>query len=507
MVKFLGIDDNCIQRKVSVYCTCNGIKWIRLEKNDAIHFLVKNLSPGRNNSCYGAVVYKFGSDESFEESMPLIIPEPFPGFEILPAVSGFSVKLPQYNGLVELSIRDIMSSSPKTFNSHTYVTGLLMGTTYEICLKLLDECSANDLPEKCTIATTLEDIPSAPIKIELKTNQESPKYKLTWDAPINSGKILAYSILLNGTCPAVRVDWCNETIGTQQHHNTTKKTFELVLEPFCEYVAEVSALNSKGAGPVIASKPIKTQMKSSKISGNIAIEPTANSISVLITPNCPYEGPINYKICLRASNPQKNDCTQHEHNERNRNIEEKFTYLTPAQEYDVCISDVCKSTVTSQILPEEAPEIILIRSSESELVFDVHQPDKSYPFKNEKLVYTFKVDYTYNQSDPNCKDIIMKQSKTEQRKSSEKKFQWTLTGLKPNMKATIKTQVGNMKGNGPEKRWPNEFITFPASDTTLKNIHPEFSLTNGNNDITIDLMPVCPSQGMLTCHDNFYPLI
>ena len=107
------------------------------------------------------------------------------------------------------------------------------------------------------------------------------------------------------------------------------------------------------------------------------------------------------------------------------------------------------------------------------------------------------MEYVYSQTDESCNDAVILQHRTEQVNCSDTKFEWPLRGLKPNMKARIKTQVKNSAGDGPENSWSGWFGTLHASDKTLSNIKSEFSLTSAIDFITVDLKPMCPYQGLL----------
>jgi len=90
-----------------------------------------------------------------------------------------------------------------SFLSNTTLENLKMGTDYQICLGINDICGNQNDNSQCTIHTTLEDFPSEPKDANLENYTESPtrvkKLRLTWSAPIDSGKILNYIINIKST--------------------------------------------------------------------------------------------------------------------------------------------------------------------------------------------------------------------------------------------------------------------------------------------------------------------
>ncbi len=518
----IGLDEKCEQSEIAYVVSCNQediLSNYLTNRNTTSAVTVESLFPGKKYNCSGTITYTNFANITINSTGVQIETKKF-DFNVTPKTFQIDIhfdnsrnwNLTFYYKSQSASYRQV--SINKTLASELTIDNLDMATNYTICLALEHILKCPDLEsecQKCENTQTNEAKPFPPSNIQI-TETQNKKLKVMWEKPQTpSGVIVSYHIVIEGHCIASDPKACSTSgaacqAGTSKQENVGPDIYNYFydVQPYWSYQVFVSATNSQGDGENIAGKINTT---SELHYPTIQMKTDKKKLTIFLTPRCPYTGPATFKVSVKGTDPFYSDSkTVKYDSERFLNMERPIVFdnLTPAKEYQVCISALppspppeCSSTTTIQIPPEGYPYLTESFTDTITIKLRINRPENAHPLKNELLTYYFKMAPQCQYYDGKCSYYSCTEEEIwKQKKSGKPWFDFVASELKPYWMYKFQLMLGNKAGNGTWSHWTNWFNTTQITD---QNLLPKtiFSPSSSDNSIGIHLHPMCPYMGKL----------
>jgi hypothetical protein len=483
---------------------------------------VMSLLPGKKYECEGKLAYNNYENVIINRTKVQIKTKKF-DFNLIPEVFQIDIKFDNSrNWNLKFYYKNLAASYKqvtinKALASELTISDLEMATNYTICLALehdLDCPKQESECQKCENVQTKETKPFPPSNVQI-TETQVKKLSVMWEKPQRpSGVIVSYHIVIEGHCIASDPKACSTSgavcrAGIDKHLNVGPEIeiyqYFYDVQPYWSYQVFVSATNSEGDGKNIGGK-INT--KPELHYPTVQMKPDSKKLTISLTPSCPYTGPATFEVSIRGTNPFYSDSKTVEYDlERDLTLKKSFAFdnLTPAKEYEVCISAAlpsspppnCSSINTNQIPPEGYPYLKEPFTNATTIMLKVNRPDNAYPVYNELLTYYFKMAPQCQYYDRKCSDYSCTEEEIwKQEKSREPWFDFVASELKPYWMYRFQLMLENKAGNGTWSNWTNWFSTTQITDQNLLS-KTNFSTSSSDNSIGIYLHPMCPYKGKL----------
>ena len=431
--------------------------------------MIENLLPGTTYSCIGKIEYfGFNISKNFVDSPTVTIRTKSLTFGIEPKSFGFELKIHRnieknWNLIFyyKKNLTHEIVRSSKVETNNLQLSDLDMSTEYKICLSLVgDNCPYIETEcQECKFGKTLEEKPFPPTDVKI-AQKHLEQIEVTWKPPTRpSGNIKSYNVQLNGNCIQEDKRCFQECSRSEQKKVLSGPNFKegffvfKDVKPFWSYTTKISSINSMGEGNS-ESATINSNPKPVGLQNVTTIDPESKSLTVNITPECPYTGPTIYKIQLFDHKGQKINEANLNYTVLNGERDLKlatFQSLTPAKSFRVCVTILsepkernCFDTTTKQIPPEGHPKMTFIKEMEDSILFKIW-PEHANQFDHENLTYNFemvsKCSYAENTSkcSSNCVDESMPIPYTYQ--SPDHWFYYNFTDLVPKWYYKFRTKV------------------------------------------------------------------
>jgi hypothetical protein len=482
-----------------------------------------SLLPGEKYQCAGTIEYANYENVTIKSTKVHIETKKF-DFNLAPKDFQIDIKfdnsknwnLKFYYKSLSASYRQV--SINKTLASELTIDNLEMATSYTICLALEHnlKCPNPDSEcHKCENTQTNEAKPFSPGNVMMKET-ENKMLQVTWEKSQKpSGTILSYNIVIEGHCIASDTKACSSAfcqVGTSELKKfgpaINRHLFD--VQPYWSYQVFISATNSKGVGK---NATAKINTKPEPHYPSFKMEPGSKNLTVILKPSCPYTGPASFNVSVYGTDSlyYKNKIVEYDL-EKEKILEMEtpiaFDNMTPAKEYQVCISVLdsspsrCNITITKQIPPEGHPSLKEQYQDENRIKLNVQRPENAYHFHKEVLNYYFKMVSQCQYSDERCSKSMCIEDEVLTKKSSvDLNFELIAVDLQPYWMHKFQTMLENRAGNGSWSNWTIWYNTTKITDKNLQLI-ANFSSTSSDKSIGIYHPPLCPYKGKF-CHFKY----